>query len=90
MGTIHARLAHVGVYAHDQARMEKFYTTVLGLMITDKGKGRAGVELTFMSGNPDNPPAQFSAGLEGRLWTPRDLNPDPANVVHGRLAVAIA
>jgi hypothetical protein len=40
MGTIHARLAHVGVYAHNQALLEKFYTTVLGLMITDKGQGR--------------------------------------------------
>jgi catechol 2,3-dioxygenase len=54
MGSIHARLAHVGAYAHNQALLEKFYTTFLGLMITDKGVGRAGVELTFMSGNPDN------------------------------------
>jgi catechol 2,3-dioxygenase len=54
MGAIHARLAHVGVYAHNQQLLENFYTTVLGLLITDKGVGRAGVELTFMSGNPDN------------------------------------
>ncbi|MSP00062.1 MAG: VOC family protein [Acetobacteraceae bacterium] len=54
MATIHARLAHVGVYAHDKAKLENFYTTVLGLMITDKGAGRAGVELTFMSSSPDN------------------------------------
>src|SRR5882724_8356617 len=54
MGPIHARLAHVGVYAHDQALLEKFYTNVLGLVITDKGQGRAGVELTFMSSSPDN------------------------------------
>jgi catechol 2,3-dioxygenase len=54
MENIHARLAHVGVYAHDKPLLEKFYTTVLGLMVTDKGQGRAGVELTFMSGNPDN------------------------------------
>jgi catechol 2,3-dioxygenase len=54
MGTIHARLAHVGVYAHDKPLLEKFYSNVLGLMVTDKGQGRAGVELTFMSGNPDN------------------------------------
>ena len=54
MGTIHARLAHVGVYAQNMPLLEKFYTTVLGLMITDKGQGRAGVELTFMSGNADN------------------------------------
>jgi catechol 2,3-dioxygenase len=54
MGTIHAKLAHVGVYANDVAKLEKFYSNVLGLQITDKGQGRAGVELTFMSGNPDN------------------------------------
>jgi len=54
MGTIHARLAHVGVYAHDKPLLEKFYTNVLGLLVTDKGEGRAGVELTFLSGNSDN------------------------------------
>src|ERR1700680_2157217 len=54
MGEIHARLAYVGVYAHDKALLEKFYTTVLGLMITDKGQARAGFELTFLSGNADN------------------------------------
>jgi catechol 2,3-dioxygenase len=54
MGTIHARLAHVGVYAHDKPLLEDFYTKVLGLMVTDKGEGRAGVELTFLSGNSEN------------------------------------
>ncbi len=51
---IHARLAHVGVYAHDKPRMETFYTTVLGLLVTDSGQGRNGVELTFLSSSPDN------------------------------------
>jgi len=54
MSTIHARLAHVGVYAHDKPKLEAFYTTVLGLVITDKGVGRSGIELTFMSSSPDN------------------------------------
>jgi catechol 2,3-dioxygenase len=54
MGNIHARLAHVGIYAHDKPLLEKFYSEVLGLMVTDKGQGRAGVELTFMSGNSEN------------------------------------
>jgi len=31
--------------------MERFYTDVLGLMVTDQGEGRAGMHLTFMSGN---------------------------------------
>lgn len=54
MGTIHARLAHVGIYAHDKPLLENFYTSVLGLLITDKGTGRSGIELTFMSSSPDN------------------------------------
>ena len=51
---IHARLAHVGIYAHDKAKLQDFYTTVLGLMVTDSGKARSGMELTFMSGNANN------------------------------------
>lgn len=54
MGAIHARLAHVGIYAHDKPKLEQFYTTVLGLVITDKGTGRNGIELTFMSASPEN------------------------------------
>jgi catechol 2,3-dioxygenase len=54
MGVIHARLAHVGVYAHDKPKLEQFYTTVLGLVITDSGQGRNGIELTFMSSSPEN------------------------------------
>lgn len=54
MGIIHARLAHMGIYIHDRDKMERFYTEVLGLMVTDHGEGRAGMHLTFMSGNPEN------------------------------------
>lgn len=54
MGSIHARLAHVGVYAHDKPKLEHFYTTVLGLVITDKGAARNGMELTFLSSSPTN------------------------------------
>jgi catechol 2,3-dioxygenase len=54
MANIHARLAHMGIYVKDRDRMERFYTEVLGLMITDHGEGRAGMHLTFMSGNPLN------------------------------------
>ena len=52
--SIHARLAHVGIYAHDKPRLEQFYTTVLGLMVTDSGQARSGMELTFMSASPGN------------------------------------
>jgi catechol 2,3-dioxygenase len=54
MANIHARLAHMGIYIHDRDKMERFYTEVLGLMVTDHGEGRAGMHLTFMSGNPEN------------------------------------
>jgi catechol 2,3-dioxygenase len=52
--TIRARLAHMGIYVHDRDRMERFYTEVLGLMVTDHGEGRGGVHLTFLSGSPGN------------------------------------
>ena len=40
--------SHVGIYVHDLARMELFYTTMLGLLVTDRGifPGR---ELVFMT-----------------------------------------
>ena len=41
MANIHARLAHMGIYVHDRDKMERFYTEVLGLMVTDHGEGRA-------------------------------------------------
>ena len=51
---IHARLAHVGIYAHNKPLLEHFYTTVLGLMVTDAGTARSGIDLTFMSASPGN------------------------------------
>src|ERR1700742_1956306 len=51
---IHARLGHVAISAHDKPLLERFYTTVLGLMVTDSGQARSGMELTFMSGNAGN------------------------------------
>ncbi|HET6606547.1 MAG TPA: hypothetical protein VFG62_07755, partial [Rhodopila sp.] len=54
MGTIHARLVHVGLYAHDKPKLERFYTTVLGLVVTDSGAARSGAELTFLSASPGN------------------------------------
>jgi catechol 2,3-dioxygenase len=54
MGTIRARLAHVGIYAHDKPLLERFYTSVLGLVVTDQGVTRTGMDLTFLSANPGN------------------------------------
>ncbi len=54
MGTIRAQLAHVGIYVRDKAAMVDFYASVLGLVVTDHGTARSGMELTFMSANPGN------------------------------------
>jgi catechol 2,3-dioxygenase len=52
--TIRARLAHMGIYVHDREKMERFYTEVLGLMVTDHGEGRGEAHLTFLSGSRGN------------------------------------
>ena len=54
MPEIHARLGHVGIYAHDKPKLVDFYTKVLGLLVTDHGVARSGMELTFMSSSPTN------------------------------------
>ena len=40
--------SHVGLYVHDLARMEEFYCTMLGLVVTDRGT-LPERELVFMS-----------------------------------------
>ena len=53
MAAIHARLTHMGLYAHDLERMIGFYTEVLGLIVADRGPGRApGIEMAFMTADP--------------------------------------
>ena len=53
MTAIRARLAHMGIFVRDREKMVKFYSDVLGLMITDEGEtSTGGVHLTFMSADP--------------------------------------
>lgn len=53
MTAIRARLAHMGIFVRDRVKMEKFYTDVLGLVVTDAGESSApGLHLTFMSADP--------------------------------------
>jgi catechol 2,3-dioxygenase len=53
MTAIRARLAHMGIFVRDREKMVKFYSDVLGLMITDEGESSSGgVHLTFMSADP--------------------------------------
>jgi catechol 2,3-dioxygenase len=48
------QLAHAGIYVRDVDAMTRFYTTVFGLRLTDKGIGRNfKVPLHFLSGTPD-------------------------------------
>jgi catechol 2,3-dioxygenase len=52
MNAIRARLAHMGIFVRDREKMVKFYTDVLGLMVTDEGDPGTGTYLTFMSADP--------------------------------------
>jgi catechol 2,3-dioxygenase-like lactoylglutathione lyase family enzyme len=50
-------VSHFEIRAHDQAVMEKFYTEVLGFIVSDRGRltagPAAGRELIFLSHSPD-------------------------------------
>jgi catechol-2,3-dioxygenase len=48
-----ASLSHFGIHVTDAARMEEFYTKVLGLLVTDRGALPHGPTLTFLSHDPD-------------------------------------
>ncbi len=46
-------LNHMGIYVHDMARMEDFYTRIMGLVVTDRGKAfRFPIDLVFLSSQP--------------------------------------
>lgn len=48
--------SHVGIHVHDIARMEAFYTGVLGFFVTDRGaltNPQGQVNLVFLSRDPD-------------------------------------
>jgi len=54
MGKARPALAHLGIFVWDLQAMEKFYTDVFGLIVTDRGTGRTfRNELIFMTGNAD-------------------------------------
>ena len=53
MGTIRAKLTHMGIHVRDLDAMVRFYTEVLGLIVADRGPGRTpGTELVFMTADP--------------------------------------
>lgn len=45
--------SHLGIYVTDLARMEDFYTRVLGLLVSDRGQVPGGSDLVFLSRDPD-------------------------------------
>lgn len=48
-----ARLSHIGLRVRDLGRMQDFYTTVLGLCLSDRGLSeRRGQDMAFLTGNP--------------------------------------
>ena len=51
--TAPATLSHFGIHVTDIARMEDFYTRVLGLLVSDRGKLPGGSDLVFLSRDPD-------------------------------------
>src|SRR5262249_56066998 len=52
--TTPAAFSHFGIHVTDLARMEEFYTRVVGLLVTDRGPLRDdGPTLVFLSHDPD-------------------------------------
>ena len=47
------RLTHCALFVHDIEEMQGFYTRVMGLTVTDRGRARtAPIEMVFMSNDP--------------------------------------
>jgi len=57
MASIDLKFSHFGLHVIDMARMEDFYSRVLGFTVTDRGRlqrpGGATVDLVFLSRDPD-------------------------------------
>jgi catechol 2,3-dioxygenase len=47
------KLCHFGLYARDLNKMVDFYSRVFGLVVTDWGYSTRGMDIAFLSGNPD-------------------------------------
>lgn len=48
------KLSHLGIYVIDIEIMERFYTSVFGLTVTDRGVGKVFKNrISFLSGNPE-------------------------------------
>lgn len=47
---IRPQLSHAGIYARDVGKMVDFYTSVIGLVLSDRGVSSRGGEIAFMTG----------------------------------------
>ncbi|MGC9491473.1 VOC family protein, partial [Vibrio genomosp. F10] len=45
------QLSHIELYVQDLAKMEDFYKSKLGFVVTDRGEGQNG--MVFLSRNPE-------------------------------------
>jgi catechol 2,3-dioxygenase len=68
------KLCHFGIYAHDLDRMVAFYTRVFGLAVTDWGSSSRGMDIAFLSGNPDEHHQLVIAGGRPREATFSTVN----------------
>ena len=74
------RMSHIGLYVHDLARMEDFYTRVLGFTVTDRGKVRE-ADIVFTSWDPKD--HHQVALISGR---PKELAYNHVNQISFRVA----
>lgn len=52
--TVRPILSHMGIHVQDLPRMEDFYTKVMGLVVTDRGKAfKFPIDLVFLSSRPN-------------------------------------
>lgn len=94
--TPRAAFSHVGIHVHDLAKMEDFYTRLLGLVVTDRGPletplgvldfvflsrdPREHHQLVLASGRPAEVPFNVLNQISFRLGSLADLR-----AMHGRL-----
>jgi catechol-2,3-dioxygenase len=62
--------SHLGIYVYDLAKMEDFYTRVLGFIATDRGIVRGTTPIVFLSRNAEEHHQIVLAG--GRTGAPTD------------------
>ena len=80
----HFRFSHMGITACDMARMERFYTEVLGFTVTDRGNA-LGCDLVFLSRDPlDHHQLVLGTGR------PPNLPPNTANTMFGPCLVQMS